>query len=370
MPSIAIFTPTRSSIKLFSRIYRELVEGGKYTVLHYDVVEEAGWFEKGLQYISLEYDRPRKTLKYRDMEHLRELVREVVESDEPDLAVLAGYSPATLEIIKILGESGVKTVHLEAGLRTYSESEEEYLRQSIDWSSHINLTPHTSNYQNLVREGFPKAQLYNVGSPLVDTALSNLSKAERLSSIMDELELTRLRYILGYTERRDPTEFVTRLGELSLKWDIDIVVPLTKAQKKRLIDNEIYYQLMTKYLLMPIEIQDYLDHLALINNARHIITDSSELALETAVLRKGVTIVDGSGDLYGLVRRGLANKASMDELLNTSLDTLKRRGGVDATKLFGGGESHIRIVEALEGFLNTEVSIPKWRGPLYSEGSG
>jgi len=102
MPSIAMFTPTRSSIILLSRVYRELMDTQDMSILHYDVVEEHGWFEKGLQYVSLEFDKPRRVIRYRDMESLVDEVRRVVERDEPDLAVLAGYSPATKTILETL----------------------------------------------------------------------------------------------------------------------------------------------------------------------------------------------------------------------------------------------------------------------------
>ena len=370
MPSIAIFTPTRSSIILLSRVYRELIESTDISILHYDVVEEHGWFEKGLQYISLEYDKPRRVIRYRDTEALINEVREVVERDEPDLAVLAGYSPATKTILDTLSSLDVRTIHLESGLRTYIESEEEYLRQYIDWHSTVNLTPGRQYYENLVREGFPREQLYNVGSPIVDAVLTNISRAERLSSILDEIGLERRRYILAYTGSRDPSRFLEAVGEASLKWDIDVVIPLAKWQKKRLIDMGLYYESMTKYLVIPIEIQDYLDHLSLINNSRHVVTDSPELALESSVLRRGVTLITGSPDLYNLVDRGVATTASIDELSSIPVERLGRRRGLDVSKVFGGGESHLRIVDAVKGFVDARLTKPIWRGPRYSHGGG
>ncbi len=367
MPSIAIFTPTRSSIKLFYRVYRELYEDGGFTILHYDVVEESGWFEKGVQYVSLDYDKPARVLKYDGDSDLASLVIEAVEKDEPDLALLAGYSEATKEILAVLTGMGVKTIHLEGGLRTYRKTGEELMRQMIDWSSHVNLTPDIYGYKNLVREGFPKTQLYNVGSLLVDTALSNISRADKLSSIIEELELTKNRYIYAYTERINPRNFLEHLGRASIKWDIDIVVPLTKAQKRSLIEGNVYYDLMTKYYLVLIEIQDYLDHLSLINNSRHVITDSSELALETVVLRRGVSIVDGSDDLYRLIDRGMASQASLESLGKLPLDSLRRRGGVDPIKVFGGGESHLRVIDAIDGFIDEELVLPEWNGPVHME---
>jgi len=221
-----------------------------------------------------------------------------------------------------------------------------------------------------VREGFPREQLYNVGSPIVDAVLTHISRAERLSSILDEIGLEKRRYILAYTSSRDPSRFLEAVGRASLKWDLDVVIPLAKWQKKRLMDRGIYYESMTKYLVIPIEIQDYLDHLSLINNSRHVVTDSPELALESSILRRGVTLVTGSPDLYNLVDRGVATRASIEELSSIPIESLGRRRGLDVSKVFGGGESHLRIIDAVKGFVDARLTRPVWRGPRYSPGSG
>ncbi len=366
MLRIAVFTPTLESTILLSPIYIEISRSG-HTILFYDVVEESGWFEKGLQYISLGYSKPRRVLRHITSDSLINEVDRIISKDEPDIAVLAGYSPITLKLLNILKRLGLKTIHVESGLRNYKEGYWEALRQAIDWSSRFNVLPSKRHYENLYSEGFPMEQMYITGSLYVDSILTNLSDAIKKSSILEELNLYRDRYIYSYISSDMAVEYSKYLGEASIKLDIDIVLPLRRRVKDVLKDAELYYRLMTDYYVIAIEQIDYLDHINLIYNSSAVITDDPRVSLESAILKKDVYILEESNDLYGLIDLGAAKPLSINE--DKILDLKWMGSKRDISPIFGGGESRFHVLDAIEGFSNASYRDVEWRG-LYLRKNG
>ncbi len=368
MLRIALFTPTLESIILLSPIYKHMMEEG-YSPLFYDVVEEGGWFEKGVQYISLGYSRPKRILRYKDYRELDRLIDRIVEKDEPDIAVLAGYSRATYHLLNRFRLHRIRTLHIESGLRSYRESSEEALRQAIDWSSTYNLAPSKMHYNNLLEEGFPKDHIYISGSTYVDSVLTNLTEAVSKSGIMEELDISRNNYVYSYLSSMDIPDYIDGVGNASLSWDIDIIMPLKTRLKNRLKEAGLYYNLMTQYYIMPIEQVDYLDHLNLIYNARFVLTDDYRVALEAAILKKGVVMLDIDRDLYGLTELSMARYLPPEKLSDAGLSELPTKSSKDISKVFGGGESRIHALNAIKGFSDADYWVPEWRG-LYIRSNG
>jgi len=368
MLRIALFTPTLESVILLSPIYKHMMEEG-YTPLFYDVVEEGGWFEKGVQFISLGYSRPKRILRFNNYRDLNHLIDRIAEKDEPDIAVLAGYSKATYHILNRFRLHKIRTLHIESGLRSYRESPDEALRQAIDWSSTYNLIPTKTHYRNLVDEGFPQDHMYISGSTYVDSVLTNLTDAVAKSSILEELNTSRYNYVYSYLSGNKLSSYVDGIGEASLTWDIDVIMPLKSRLKNLLKEAGKYYDLMTQYYIVPIEQVDYLDHLNLIYNSRFIVTDDYRVALEAAILKKGVVILDIDRDLYGLTELSIARYLPSDRLGRVGLSELEVRPSKDISKLFGGGEGRIHALNAIKGFADAEYWMPEWRG-LYIRSDG
>lgn len=367
MLRIALFTPTMESVILLAPIYKHMIEEG-YTPLFYDVVEEGGWFEKGVQFLSLGYSRPRKILRFKSYNELYSMLDRIVEKENLDIAVLAGYSKATYHILNRFLLYRIRTLHMESGLRSYMEHGDEALRQAVDWRSIYNLTPSKIHYQNLVNEGFPRDQIYISGSTYVDNVFINLSEALTKSMILDELNISRNTYIYSYLSSDKISSYIDGIGEASIKWDIDIVLPLKTKLKNLLKNVGQYYNLMTKYYMIPIEQVDYLDHLNLIYNTKYVITDDYRVALESALLKKNVIILDRDRDLYRLGKLSTVRYIEYNKLSNYPLSELSTKPQRDISHIYGGGESRIYAVKAIKGYSNSGYSIPEWKG-LYIKGS-
>jgi len=367
MLQIALFTPTMESVILLAPLYKYMVEEG-YTPLFYDVVEEGGWFEKGVQFLSLGYSRPKKIIRFMNYNELYSIIDRIIEKEELDIAVLAGYSKATYHILNRLKLHRIRTLHIEGGLRSYKEHKDEALRQAVDWSSVYNLTPSKLHYQNLVNEGFPRDQVYISGSTYVDNVFTNLTDALTKSTILDELNISRNTYVYSYLSSDEISSYIDGIGEASIKWDIDIVIPLKTNLKNMLKNIGKYYNLMTKYYIIPIEQVDYLDHLNLIYNTKYVITDDYRVALESALLKKNVIILDRDRDLYGLEKLSIARYFDPNKLCDYPLSELSIKTHKDISHIYGGGESRIYSLNAIKGYSNSGYSIPEWKG-LYIKGS-
>lgn len=368
MPRIALFTPTLESVILLSPIYKYMIEEG-HTPLFYDVVEEGGWFEKGVQFISLGYSRPKRIIRYNDYKDLESLIDRIAEKDEPDIAVLAGYSKATYHLLNRFRLHRIRTLHIESGLRSYRESAEEVLRQATDWSSTYNLTPSRMHYNNLADEGFPEDLMYISGSPYVDSVLTNLTDAINKSSILEELNIDKNNFVYSYISSVDIANYIDGIGKASLSWDIDFIMPLKANLKNRLKQAGLYYSIMTQYYIVAIEQVDYLDHLNLIYNSRFVVTDDYRVALEAAILKKGIVMLNIDRDLYGLTKLSMAKYLSPDRLSSLSLHEIPTKTSKDISKSFGAGKSRIHALNAIIGFSKAEYQMPEWRG-LYIRSDG
>jgi hypothetical protein len=311
---IGLFISLREHIILNASIYHLLRRKG-YRVYLYDVMEETGWFEKGVQYITLDYDRAVESINPEEEDFLDKLF----EDSELDIVIFQGYSYYLLKLAKFAKAYRIPILHIGSGLRSYYPSEGEYIRQLVD-----HLTPYHATYlpkhtKNLIDEGFNPKYIKLIGYPGLDIIDKYLSSADVKSSILDEMGLEPEDYIYFELENVDTIKYIDEIKKFSEDTGEYLIISLSKESKRYLVDNEEYMSIMEKYDITFVELLDYLDHLKIMSNAKALFTDKEWIAVEGLFLKKPTSIFLNSISDLLVLDRDVVNVVTLSDGLSKEL---------------------------------------------------
>ncbi|MEK9138663.1 MAG: UDP-N-acetylglucosamine 2-epimerase (non-hydrolyzing) [Bacteroidota bacterium] len=213
-------------------------------------------------------------------------LEEVMEKENPDLTVVYGDTNSTLAGALVAAKLNVPVAHIEAGLRSFNAGMPEEINRIItDRVSRFLFCPTEAAMANLAREGL-RSVAHLVGDVMLDALISNQSRIEKHSVILERLRIQNRRYYLATIHRASNTDDVTTLaGILKAFGELDAPVILPLHPRTR--------DFMQQHSLQPenlknvrfIEPVGYLDMLALQANARKILTDSGGVQKEAYCLK-------------------------------------------------------------------------------------
>ena len=211
----------------------------------------------------------------------------VVTQERPDWVLVVGDVNSTLACTLVAVKLGIKTAHVEAGLRSFDRSmPEEINRILTDSIADLLLTTSDDADENLLREGISPSKIKFVGNVMIDSLLFNLERARELG-IAGSMGLQRDGFAVVTLHRPsnvdDPTTLegiITALRSISEKLPVIFPVhPRTKASMDRMgLTSEIPDSIR---LVEPL---GYLEFLSLYSEARLVLTDSGGLQEETTAL--------------------------------------------------------------------------------------
>jgi len=247
----------------------------------------------------------------------------VLEEERPDRLLVLGDTDSALSAY-VAKRMGIPVLHMEAGNRCYDDRvPEEVNRRVIDSCSDL-LMPYTErSRQNLIREGFPSHRVLVIGNPIKEV-LDRHQASIRAATIRDDLGLERDRYLLLTLHRQEtvdqPERLQARLEEIgAAAGDLGLPVVFSVHPRTR--------EWMDKLGLTPAgelwrlcEPFGYFDFVALVRDARCVLTDSGTVQEECCILQiPAVTVRDvterpetlecgsnalageGAGTLHGLI---------------------------------------------------------------------
>lgn len=213
----------------------------------------------------------------------------VLLDQRPDLVVVVGDVNSTVAATLAAVKLGIKTAHLEAGLRSFDRSmPEEINRILTDSIADLLWTPSPDGDQNLIREGVAPEKIERVGNIMIDS-LEMLRPAIEASEISATLGLQNKPYGLITLHRPsnvdDPQTLKTITEALiRISKDLKLIFPVHPRTRKNLKQ----FALWASMAAAPnIRLQDplgYIEFMNLVFNAQLIITDSGGLQEETTYL--------------------------------------------------------------------------------------
>ncbi len=359
---IGVFISTREQIIAFAQLIKKLPTKG-YRVLIYDISEERGWFEKGVQYASLDYPRPNGLidLNLNDTSSIEKAVERVklyIERHELDITLTYGYSIGNLIVAIASRSMNTPNIHINSGLRTYLNILDEYIRQFIDHTAHYHYTLLPQHNGNLINERIDPRYLKISGSLIIDSVLQNISNAVKMSTILEELDLNTNSYTTVFiNDSSILSDVLDQLIKYSESYSEYLIMPLPRLLKKSLIENDIYYNTMEKHDILFLEILDYLDHLNLIYNSKAVITSDEWIAIEALVLRKPTVLITRGKPI--MLNWSDVRYIDISKVKNLAdeISRLLRNAKIPSNFLntYGGGTASEVISDSIENFLRLNL---------------
>jgi UDP-N-acetylglucosamine 2-epimerase (non-hydrolysing) len=211
-------------------------------------------------------------------------LEEVVLLHDPDLVVVYGDVNSTLAAILVCAKLGVRTAHVEAGLRSFDRGmPEEVNRIVTDSLSDLLFATSPDALSHLAAEGVPAAKVHLVGNPMIDSLFSALPSLDP-GPVVARLDIPA-RYAVATLHRPanvDTPEAAKELvsAVLDVARQIPIVVPIHPRGRTRLAEAGLVDGPSVKV----IEPLGYVDFLSLVRGAALVVTDSGGVQEETTML--------------------------------------------------------------------------------------
>ncbi len=284
----------------------------------------------------------------------------VLLDEQPDLVVVVGDVNSTLAAALCAAKLGIPIAPIEAGLRSGDRSMPEELNRLLtDQLSELLFTTSRDAGVNLAREGVEASRIHFVGNTMIDT-LERLRSRAASTHAARGLGLTEQTYALVTLHRPsnvDESEQLARLVDvlIGVADQLPVVFPVHRRTRERLALHGSRALLESNPSVLLTEPFGYLDFLALMSDARLVLTDSGGVQEETTVLgvpcltlrtttERPVTLTEGSNRLV--------DPTDVAAILNAVSDVLAAPmpSNLHRPELWDGRAAD-RIVAALAGWF-------------------
>lgn len=253
-------------------------------------------------------------------EAIEKKLGEVFKKERPDLVVVVGDVTSTLAGARAAKRVGIPVAHVEAGLRSGNyEMFEEFNRIQTDHISDYLFASEAAGMKNLSQEHVA-GRVALAGNVMIDTLRKFLPKAQDLESkvLSGNLKLQKNQYALLTLHRAENVdanlESKLRVLERAAKI-VPIVFPVHPRTRERIGQSRA--REMFSNSIECISPQGYIEFLALMKNAKVVLTDSGGIQEETTALgvpcltlrnetERPVTVEVGTNEIVGLSEKKIA----------------------------------------------------------------
>jgi len=188
-----------------------------HTGQHYDKNMSDAFFQ------DLEMPQPKFFLGIGSGSHAEQTGRtmiefeKVIEEYQPDLVIVVGDVNSTIACVLTAAKCGIKTAHVEAGLRSFDKAmPEELNRMATDAIVDYYFVTEQSGLDHLRHAGIENERVFFVGNTMIDSLHFALPFADK-SDIINELGLSAREYALITIHRPsnvDDAESLTSILEV------------------------------------------------------------------------------------------------------------------------------------------------------------
>lgn len=274
----------------------------------------------------------------------------ILEAESPDWLVVVGDVNSTVACALVAAKAGVRTAHVEAGLRSFDRAmPEEINRLVTDAISDLLLTPSEDANTNLRHEGVPESRIAMVGNIMIDALMHCLDRARQCPILADlRLEKRQFAYVTLHRPSNvdDPTALRAIMGELAqLAERLPVVFPVHPRTKNRLREFGIAVDGVPG--LRVLEPVGYLESLCLAESARLVLTDSGGLQEETTFFRTPCLTLRPNTERPVTVAMGSNRLTSLATLRADVAGVLDEAGSRGRIPPLWDGKTSQRILQAL-----------------------
>ncbi len=199
----------------------------------------------------LELRKPDYELNIDTSSYGKEVADVIVKSDElfaklkPDALVILGDTYSGLSIMPAT-HHGIKTFHMEAGLRAWdTRMPEQRNRMLIDHMSSVLLPFNQYHRENLMRENIHPSKIFVTGNPTYEVMRHFQPKIQDCD-ILQRLGLDKGGYVLVTAHRSENVDnpeslslIIYALGEIAKRHKRDVIYPMHPRTKSKMGGMEI-----------------------------------------------------------------------------------------------------------------------------------
>jgi UDP-GlcNAc3NAcA epimerase len=213
----------------------------------------------------------------------------VFQRERPDWVLVYGDTNSTLAAVLVASKCGIRSAHVEAGLRSFNRAmPEEVNRVIADHVCDRLFAPTQGAVDHLAREGLVEPQVQLVGDVMLDALLLFRDRARERSLLRCKLDLENSPYVLATIHRASNTDDPVLLSSVlqalaKVAAQVKVVWPLHPRTRARI-------ECMEAGVIPPgIEVIPpcgFLDMIELTRNATVVVTDSGGLQKEAFFHRR------------------------------------------------------------------------------------
>ena len=203
-------------------------------------------------------------------------IEKIMLIEKPNFTIVYGDTNSSLAGALVSKKMNIPVIHIEAGVRSYNNKmPEEINRVLIDNCSSIFFTPSKIARNNLIKEGFNKKNIFNVGDIMLDVFLNH--KIKYINSHINE------KFVLVTIHREENTNSKKRLNNIVnnlclIAKKYKVLFPLHPRTLKYLKKFNLYSKLNNKInLIKPVS---YSENIKYLKQSILLITDSGGMQKE------------------------------------------------------------------------------------------
>ncbi|OHD69364.1 MAG: UDP-N-acetylglucosamine 2-epimerase [Spirochaetes bacterium RBG_16_49_21] len=217
-----------------------------------------------------------------------ERIEKVLHKERPYCVFVQGDTNTVLAGSLVASKMQIKVAHVEAGLRSYDrQMPEEINRIMADHVSDFLFPPTVKQKKILLSENISKEKIHVVGNTIVDAVYLIKEIAQKKSTILNKLGLTRSNYILVTAHRQENVDYEDKLENIikglelvCKKFNMKVIYPIHPRAMKMLKS----FKIRVNESIILIDPIGYLDMLNMLQNCRLLLTDSGGLQEESCIL--------------------------------------------------------------------------------------
>jgi UDP-N-acetylglucosamine 2-epimerase (non-hydrolysing) len=281
-------------------------------------------------------------------------LEKVLEEFIPDWVIVPGDVNSTFAAAICAHKCGYKLAHLESGLRSFDASMPEEMNRIItDQISNLFFVTEQSGLENLLKENKAQESVFLVGNTMIDTIVA-FDDQIQIQNTYIKLGLPSKSYVLMTMHRPATVDNLNGLNMLSkllnkISERIPVVFPMHPRTRKKLIEYDLWEQLMNNKNITFTDSLNYFDFQNLIVHCKFVLTDSGGIQEETTyrevpclTLRpnteRPVTVTEGTNTLISFSIPEVMTE--VDKILTGSYKT-------GSIPLFWDGKATERILKIL-----------------------
>lgn len=272
----------------------------------------------------------------------------VLSEVAPDAVLVYGDTNSTLAGGLAAAQRRIPVAHVEAGMRSFDRTMPEELNRVLtDHLSSLLLCSSGQALENLSREGVA-GETVEVGDVMVDVAARIQPRAREMQELLADFGLRPREYLLVTAHRAgtvDVPHRLTALVELLADLPAPVIFPVHPRTRSRLEGAGLLGRLTAAPGVTLTAPLGYVQTMALLTNARALLTDSGGLQKEAYLAQVPCLTLRANTEWVETVESGWNHLVDLDSTAVAS--ALSAPLPSEHPALYGDGRAGVRVVEAL-----------------------